>query len=844
MNKLLLIDGNSLINRAYFALPPLNDSDGNNVNAVYGFVNLLLSALTNYAPTHLIVAFDAGGKNFRKDIYPDYKANRKGMPNDLAGQLPILINLLEHMNVKIVMHKGIEADDIIGTLVTKLDIDSIVVTGDRDMLQLVDNNTSVVLTKKGLQEVELVNPDTLQANYQLTSSQIIEYKALRGDTSDNIPGVRGIGEKTAMSLLQRFGDLDGVYNNIDSITGAVKDKLIEGKDLAYISRQLATIVTNLDIDCDIDNCNLPVYNDDVKQLLTHLKFRSIVSRLDFEDNGESQPTQQHSVETVDITTMSQLNQLVADIASDSTIALSIDGNCISIATSNQLQYNIATSDSFLDELTYATVFEASKELFANNKIKKIVFDNKHIKHVLHQYSVQLQGCDYDLALMQYLTQQRSAKNISQLHDELHLPSGCAYMFDALDILLRQLQEIDNMSLYTDIELPLSDVLFDMEQQGVAIDINQLNAMSVEMQQEIDALCQQIYQLCGEEFNIASPKQLSVVLFEKLKLPHFKKTATGYSTNNDVLNKLLDSHPVIALIMQYRQISKLYGTYIEGMRPLIVNGKVHTTYNQYLTTTGRLSSSDPNLQNIPIRSEAGKNIRRLFVPTLDTFVGADYSQIELRLLAAFSNDSNMIDAFANRQDIHARVASELMGVPLEMVNSNMRRMAKAVNFGIIYGISDFGLSSNTGLSVSKAHQYINLFFQRFPTIKQYLDGCVAFAKKNGYVTTLLGRRRYIPEINSSNFNLRGFGERAAMNMPLQGSAADIMKIAMISVAKQLKERNLTSKLVLQIHDEVIVDTLASEVEEVKHIIVNAMNNAVVVNCPLDVDIEVGDNLYEV
>ncbi len=578
----------------------------------------------------------------------------------------------------------------------------------------------------------------------------------------------------------------------------------------------------------------------VKERMQQLRFRSILSRLEFEGEPQ-QPRKQCTVNAID--SLPQLEQLLLTITDNSTLAISILDDSICLATTDSTEYVVVCSDSFLDPLTHSSVLGMMSGVLSNDNIAKVVWDNKMLRHTLDSYNVKLAGTKYDLALMQYLTESRSAKSLSELLDSLNLDNHACCMMTASTVLCDKLSVIDNMSLYLDVELPLSYVLYDMEKCGIAVDRAELDNISCDLTAQLENISTQIYQLAGEQFNISSPKQLSVVLFEKLQLKHGKKTATGYSTNSDVLEKLRGKHPIIELVIKYRHIAKLHSTYVEGLRPLIVEGRIHTTYNGFLTTTGRLSSSEPNLQNIPIRTEQGKAIRKVFVSSNGTFVGADYSQIELRLLAAFSQDDNLLTAFREGLDIHAKVAGELMGIPTQMVNSQMRRMAKAVNFGIIYGISDFGLSENTGLTVKKAHDYIQLYFERFPSIKQYLDSCISTAKQNGYITTLLGRRRYIPEILSSNFNLRSFGERAAMNMPLQGSAADIMKVAMIHVANALAGAKLKSQLILQIHDEIVVDCYSDEVEQVKQIVSNCMINAVQLLCPLTVDIAEGVNLYE-
>ena len=838
--KLLLIDGNSILNRAYFALPPMNDSEGRNVNAVFGFTNILLKVLSDYAPDKLVVAFDMRGHNFRKDIYAEYKANRHGMPDDLASQMPVLHDLLASMRVAVVEKAGVEADDIIGTISTAFEGDSFIVSGDRDMLQLVSDKTTVLLTKKGVTEVEVVTPQTLRDIYNLTPAQVIEYKSLRGDTSDNIPGVRGVGEKTAMTLLEKYGNIDVLYDNIDNEKGALKDKLVEGKEMAYISRQLATIVTDADIEYNLASADLPKYNAQVRQLLEKLQFRSLVARLDFD--GATEQPHQVEVETVAVTTLDQLNKVVESMYNSQYFAFYTANGEVYLSNSATTQYKVTPSNSFLDELNDTTVWQQLKQLLASDTAKA-VYDVKALRHTLETHGVTVNAVKYDVCLMQYLVEYRAYKDVVSLSNAYGYSEVGAGIFALADKLNTQLKEHGVEKLYYEVELPLSDLLYRMEVEGVKVDEQLLGKMSVDMHGQLQAITEEIYQLAGESFNVNSPMQLSKILFEKLSLPHGKKTQKGYSTNNDVLEGLVDKHPIISKILEHRKVAKLLGTYVDGLKPLVKHGLVHTTFNQTLTSTGRLSSSDPNLQNIPIRNEMGKEIRKLFCSKHGVFVGADYSQIELRLLAAFSKDANLLDSFTSGQDIHTRVASELMGIPPEMVNSDMRRMAKAVNFGIIYGISDFGLSQNANLSVKKAREYIKLYFERFPTIKTYLDGCVEQARRDGFVTTLTGRRRQIPEIKSNNYNLRAFGERAAMNMPLQGSAADIMKIAMLKVDEAITKAGLNSKIVLQIHDELIVDCYLNEAEQVKRIVKEQMENAVSLACPLTVETEEGVNLYE-
>lgn len=839
MSKLLLIDGNSILNRAYFALPALNDKKGQNVNAVYGFLNILFKACQDYSADKLVVAFDMHGHNFRKDIYPEYKANRKGMPDDLAAQMPILHDVLAKMSVTVVEKPGVEADDIIGTITLDNGYENYIVSGDRDMLQLVSDSVTVLLTKRGVTEVESVTPKFLKEQYGLTPEQIVEYKALRGDTSDNIPGVKGVGEKTATALLQKYGDIETLFANVEKEKGALKEKLINNKDMAYVSKTLATIVRNADISYDLDSCGLYNLNVDVRNTLEQLQFRSIISRLQFDEEVK---VQKREIETVSVDTFAQFEKVVEEFSAKDVFAFHFDGKKVFLAASEEKEFVIVVSDSFLDELTEEIVFSTLKPLLENDAAK-VVYDQKTLRHLLNATGVEICNIKYDLSIMQYLVEYRSYKDLPSLAEAYGYQSGAAGIFALSKILSAQLVDHGVLQLYQDVELPMADLLYRMENEGVEVDCELLEKMSRDMHVALDKLTREIHELAGETFNVNSPVQLAKILFEKLQLPHGKKNHRGFSTSNDVLEPLSDAHPIVSKILEYRKVSKLLGTYVDGLRPLVHHGLVHTTFNQTLTSTGRLSSSDPNLQNIPIRDDIGKEIRRLFKPKYGVFVGADYSQIELRVLAALSLDENLLQSFKNGVDIHTKVASEIMGIPVELVNSDMRHMAKAVNFGIIYGISDFGLSQNTKISLKKAREYIQLYFERFPKIKAFLDGSIEQARTSGYVTTITGRRRQIPEIKSANYNLRTFGERAAMNMPLQGSAADIVKIAMLKVDKALQENNLKSKIVLQIHDEIIVDCYPEEAEAVKAIVKEQMENAVDLACPLVAETEEGKTLYE-
>lgn len=840
MEKLVFFDGNSILNRAYYALPPLNNRQGQNVNAVMGFLNIFLKTVENESPSAVVVAFDKRGKNFRKDLYADYKANRKGMPDDLATQLPILQGILSAMKVVFVEKAGVEADDIIGTLVKRFDLPSVIFTGDRDLLQLINDKVTVVLTKRGVTDVVRMDERTLLEQNSLTPAQIVDYKGLCGDSSDNIPGVNGIGEKGALNLLKQFGSLENIYQNLDAVKGATFNKLADGREMAFLSKRLATIVTDVDIDLTLEECGLPVFDSAVKAELLKQDFNSIVNRLSFDDGEESSQQSDFIFERVEITQEEALKKTLADNATAEQFAFAVEED-IFFAFDDKKEYCVKLSDNFLEGLR----LEQALKIFADilqGDLPKTVYDGKGLRRSLTEFGIRVNNIRYDIDVMQYLAEYRSFKNLKAFLTAKGEGVACL-MLSAKDEYEQKLQDLGLWGLYTDVELPLSDLLLQMELEGIKTDLNALKELSDGYVKEIEALTLQAYELAGGEFNVLSPKQLGGILFEKLGLPHGKKTKTGYSTDNDVLESLMDKHPIISVVLKIRQLSKLNGTYAEGFASLVKNGKIHTHYNQTLTTTGRLSSSEPNLQNIPVRDQLGREIRKAFIPQRDVLVSADYSQVELRWLAYFSGDENLMQAFKNEEDIHSTVASEIFGIPKEMVVSSMRRTAKAVNFGIVYGISDFGLSKNIGIPIAKARQYIVKYYEKYPKIKQYLDSVVEQAKKDGYVTTILGRRRYVPELNSSNFALRGFGERAVKNMPLQGSASDLMKVAMLRVAQRLQREGLESKIILQIHDELVVDATFAEQSAVEKILKEEMENAMVLSVPFSVAVSSGANLYE-
>ncbi len=840
MKKIVFFDGNSILNRAYYAIPPLNDKDGVNVNAVLGFLNILLKTLDDENPDGVVVAFDKRGKNFRKELYEGYKATRKGMPDDLAAQMPILKNILDLMHVRYVEKAGVEADDIIGTLSRRFGATSVIFTGDKDLLQLVDADTTVVLTKRGVSDVVRMDEKTTLAEMQLSPCQIVDFKALSGDSSDNIPGVAGIGPKGAIGLLKEYGDIDNLYDNLDKIKGATLKKLENGRDAAYLSRLLATIVRDADIDCDVEECGLPIFDSAVKAELARHDFRALINRIKFDDEA-TVADDKKAVTVVDVASKDDLVGVLNSHPSPCEMAFVLT-DTVYFAFDSEVEYRVISSDNFLDGITLT---DALKELsgFLVGDVKKVVYDGKRLKRILAEWGFGVLNIVDDVDILQYLTEYRPFKDFEAFVTARDAVGRASCLFDARDDYAAKLKEQGVYNLYSDVELPLSDVLFEMEREGVAVDTEVLKELNVSYAREIEKLTCLAHEIAGEKFNVMSPKQLGAVLFDKLGLPHGKKTKLGYSTDNDVLEGLVDKHPLIDVVLKIRLLAKLNGTYVEGTFPLVKNGKVHTHYNQTLTATGRLSSSDPNIQNVPVR-EQGREIRRAFVPSRDVFVSADYSQIELRWLAALSGDEKLMQAFIDDEDIHANVASEIFGVPKEMVVASLRRTAKAVNFGIIYGISEYGLAKNIGQTPSKARQYIATYFERYPKVKLYLDSVVEKAKKDGYVSTYLGRRRYFPELKSDNYQLRSFGERAAKNMPMQGSSADLIKIAMLRVNERMKKEGLESKMVMQIHDEIVVDATFAEQEKVEKILKEEMENAMVLTVPFKVGVSSGKNLDEV
>lgn len=874
MKKILLIDGSSLIFRAFYAIRNLTTKDGVFVNGVYGFLNMYYKALELINPTHIFVAFDKGSKTFRHNEFADYKGTRDNAPNEITYQFGILKDLLSSMNVNYLELDEYEADDIIGTiakLAQKEGFEVDIFTGDRDYLQLVDDNILVYLTKKGISEIKLMNTESILEEYDLSPKQLIDVKALQGDSSDNIPGVKGVGEKTALKLIQEYGNLENLYENIDNLKGKLKENLVNEKDKAYLSRYLGEIFLRVPIERNIEDFEIKDvnYNEYLKKL-EKLEFNSIINK-HFKDIKKESTVK--SNQNIDFEVIG-FSEIFEKIKNDDEISIKFFSDKGYIY---RKKFYIGIYSNFNKKAYICKDFKLSDfEKFCNLDIKIIGYDIKEelffaLKNNLEfknyedvmilEYLIDSNKGNYDilkvsneflnleiLDLKEMLGKGKNKKTFFELEEDIIFKfiSQNVFAISALyDIFIEKAKENNLISLYENVEKPLVKVLADMEKTGVLVDRNKI----IELNEEYSKLAylyeQKVYELAGEVFNLNSPKQLGVILFEKIGLPVVKKTKTGYSTDVEVLEKLSKKHEIADYILKYRSLNKLISTYLDGILEYIMDdGRVRTSFKQMITATGRLSSVDPNLQNIPIRSEEGKNIRKVFVADKNkVFIDADYSQIELRVLAHLSKDSVMIDSFKNDLDIHYKTASEVFGVPINEVTDNQRRSAKAVNFGIVYGISDYGLSKDLNITRNEARQYIDGYLNTYPSIKSYMEEIVNKAKKDGFVTTILDRKRYIPEINSKNFNIRSFGERIALNTPIQGSAADIIKLAMIKVYERLKIEKVNAKLILQIHDELIVECEESEKETVKKILKNSMENVYKLDLPLKVDICEGRNWYE-
>ncbi|CDR50485.1 DNA polymerase I [Staphylococcus schweitzeri] len=874
MNKLVLIDGNSLSFRAFYALPLLSNKAGIHTNAVYGFAMLLEKILKEEKPDHFLVAFDAGKTTFRHEKYSEYKGGRQKTPPELSEQFPYIRQLLDAYHIKRYELDNYEADDIIGTLSKEADkagFQTIIITGDRDLTQLATDNITIYYTKKGVTDVDHYTPEFIAEKYNgLTPSQIVDMKGLMGDSSDNIPGVAGVGEKTAIKLLNQFNTVEGVYEHLDEVSGKkLKEKLENSKEDALMSKELATI----NVDSPIEVCledTLMTNQDDQQEkieLFKKLEFKQLLG-----DLNQTIGKEELEEKTFDIDTT--FDKVDFGSLKEAAIHLELDGG--NYLKDNILKFSLFTGDKHV--VINAEDIKKHEELvkwLENPKTKKVVYDAKKTYVASHRLNINIQNITFDIMLASYIID--PSRTISDVQSVVSL-YGQSFVKDDISIygkgkkfkvpeddvlnpyvasitdaiyfskpnMDKQLEEYNQVELLADLELPLAQILSEMEETGIYTDINDLKEMEIEIQQKLDVLIKNIHEAAGEVFNINSPKQLGVVLFETLKLPVIKKTKTGYSTAVDVLEQLQGEHPIIDSILEYRQLSKLQSTYVEGLQKVISDDqRIHTRFNQTLAQTGRLSSIDPNLQNIPVRLEEGRKIRKAFKPTSkdSVILSADYSQIELRVLAHITQDESMKEAFINGDDIHTATAMKVFGVEADQVDSLMRRQAKAVNFGIVYGISDYGLSQSLGITRKKAKAFIDDYLASFPGVKQYMSDIVKDAKALGYVETLLHRRRYIPDITSRNFNLRGFAERTAMNTPIQGSAADIIKLAMVKFAEKMKDTTYQAKLLLQVHDELIFEVPKSEVESFSDFVEDIMENALQLDVPLKVDSSYGATWYD-
>lgn len=837
MDKFVIIDGNSLINRAFYGLPPLKSLSGKSCNAIFGFLNAMLSIVSNENPKYLVCVFDAGKHTFRHDLYAEYKGTRDKMPEDLHAQLKDLKELLKLMGVLVLEKSEIEADDIIGTLTRKFEGEFLLLSGDKDLLQLINNNTSVMLTQHGLSKTLKVDEDVLLKEFGLKPYQVIELKAIMGDSSDNIPGVAGIGKVGANKLIQEYDNLDNVYQNIEKHAKGIQTKLLENKEMAYLSKRLATIKLDVDLDVDLKDCELVLpFNEASVPIMQDLNFKTILSRKEyFSNTQEEQLAEVLKVETVQVENQQQFETMLNNFKD--VVAVDIEDMFITFSNRDK-EYELC----FGGEL-FTSNIEKLKEFFAAN-IQKVFFDAKKSMHELSYYDIDVVNY-FDVSIAIYIANELDAE--ISFEDALKLNNiqtdqKTSALFKLKEIYVSKLINSMQLKLYSDIELPLVEVLFEMEKFGVAIDVEQIRQLSEVYHNEMDEVVQKVYNLAGEEFNINSPKQLQTILFDKLKIEYKGKP----STSIEVLNAIETKHEVVPYIIRYRKIAKLVSTYLDGMLNYVgEDKKIHTTFMQRTTSTGRLSSREPNLQNLPIRDDEGKELRKMFSSSFEngTIISADYNQIELRLMANFSEDENMVADYLSGKDIHTATASKIFGVEIQEVTPQMRRVAKSVNFGIIYGISAYGLSQNIGVSVKEASEFIKKYMEIYPKVKEYGEQNINYAKENGYSKTLMGRIRHIADINSANHMVRGFAERVAKNMPLQGSASDIIKIAMIKVCNAINEKKLKSKLVLQIHDELVVDCYPGESDIVKQILKQEMESVVDLKVPLIVEVSEGKTLFE-
>ncbi|MCL7747767.1 DNA polymerase I [Halalkalibacter alkaliphilus] len=872
MKKLVLIDGNSIAYRAFFALPLLNNDKGVYTNAVYGFTTMLLKIIEEEKPTHMLVAFDAGKTTFRHKTFDEYKGGRQKTPPELSEQFHLVREMLDAFNISRYEVENYEADDIIGTLAKEAsnkDFEVKVYSGDKDLLQLVSDKVTVVLTKKGITNVEAYDEALIAEKYGISPKQIIDMKGLMGDSSDNIPGVPGVGEKTALKLLKEFGSVEKVLDSIDQISGKkMKEKLEENREQALMSKELATIFVDVPFETQLDDLSFGEYEkQNVVKLMKELEFTSLVSKFDT-DGVVEEELEDITYEVLDEVTEENLTKeaaLIVEVLSENYHQATIEGFALVnekgrfFINTEQALHSQAFVDWLKDDTTKITVFDAKRAVVALGwkgvLLNGVTFDLQMASYLLdpslssHEISDVAKRKAKGQVQEDEVVYGKGAKQKVPAQEQLaeHLVRKADAMHQLQPILEQELKENEQEKLFRELEMPLSIILGRMETTGVKVDKEQLEQMGEDLNRRLKELEEKIHELAGGSFNINSPKQLGEVLFEKLGLPPIKKTKTGYSTSADVLEKLAEDHEIVEHILHYRQLGKLNSTYIEGLLKVTKSetNKIHTRYNQALTQTGRLSSTDPNLQNIPIRLEEGRKIRKAFIPSETGWkiLAADYSQIELRVLAHISGDEKLIEAFLSDMDIHTKTAMDVFHVNEEEVTANMRRSAKAVNFGIVYGISDFGLSQSLGITRKEAGQFIERYIASYPKVKEYMDNTIEEAREKGYVSTLLQRRRYLADITSRNFNKRSFAERTAMNTPIQGTAADIIKRAMVDMAERLDAENFQSRMLLQVHDELIFEVPENEMEIMMKLVPEVMEQTVNLDVPLKADVSYGETWYD-
>ena len=890
MSKLVVIDGNSILNRAFYGImgnKMLMTADGTYTNAIYGFLSILFKITEDIKPEYLAVAFDLKAPTYRHKLYDGYKANRKGMPKELADQMPILKEILNAMNIEIIEKEGYEADDILGTLAKKASlegIDTILLTGDRDSFQLAQDNVTIRIprTKMGKTEEEDFDRNKVLEVYGVEPQKLIEVKGLAGDTSDNIPGVAGVGEKTAINLVKEYGSIEELYKkleeNTDNVKGKLREKLIENKEMAFLSKTLGTIDVNAPIEIELEEIKVKEWNKErVTELFKRLRFNRFLERFSLEAKKEAVV---ENIEIEKIEDQDKIKKIKEIIEQNKKIYYHLSTQEIN---EDEIINKKITAISIYDEIEkkvyYIKDVQAFKEIFESEEIEKysaklkiqyillkqigiepknLTFDVEIAGYILNatagKYSVEELAQEYlDMDIEAYLSMRgkKSEEQINLFEEEKQVDSSHEGIYAYAIFCLKQkleenLKKTKQLELFQTIEMPLVTVLADMQYTGIYVNKEELIEFGKKLQEDIKTLVKDIYNLAGTEFNINSPKQLGEVLFEKLELPVIKKTKSGYSTDVDVLEKLKNEHPIIEKILEYRALNKLNSTYVEGLIPYInkKTGRIHSYFHQTVTATGRISSTEPNLQNIPTRMELGKSLRKVFTPKENyIFVDADYSQIELRVLAHISKDENMINAFKHDEDIHTQAASRVFNVPINEVTKELRGQAKAVNFGIVYGISDFGLGEQLGVSRKVAKEYIDEYLNKYSGIKEFMENITKTAEEKGYVETLFKRKREIPELKSNNYMVRQFGNRVAMNTPIQGTAADIMKKAMIEVYEEIKKENLKSRIILQVHDELLIETEKGEKEKINDILKKHMENVIKLEVPLKIEISEGENWYE-